>query len=88
MMEMMRCLLFFHTYWGNYVEAKHNQGEQNVLPDVISQGNLPLLFRILPEASPYPTLIPQSLHKLLVAQQPDWMSENWVTLFKSCLQQV
>ncbi len=46
------------------------------------------LFQVSPKISPQPTPIPQSLHEFLVAQQLDWTSQSWVTLFRSCLRQV
>ena len=88
MMHLMRCLFFIRAYWGIGMRAEHIPGEQNTAADAISRGNLSTLFQVSPQASPLPTAVPQSLLDLLVAQQPDWTSPSWVSLFRSCLQQV
>ncbi len=88
MMHLLRCLFFIRAHWGLYLRAEHIPGEQNVVADAISRGNLSRFFQVSPAASSHPTPVPQPLHELLVAQQPDWTSPDWVTLFKSCLQQV
>ena len=77
MMYLMRCLFFIRAYWGIDLWAVHIPGEQNVAADAISRGNLSTLFQVSPQVSPLPTVVPQSLHNLLVVQQPDWTSPSW-----------
>ena len=88
MMHLMHCLFFIRAYWGIDLWAVHIPGEQNVAADAISHGNLSTLFQVSPQVSPLPTVVPQSLHDLLVVQQLDWTSPSWVSLFRSCLRQV
>ena len=68
MMHLMRCLFFIRAYWGIDLWAVHIPGEQNVAADAISRGNLSTLFQVSPQVSPLPTVVPQSLHDLLVVQ--------------------
>ena len=79
---------FIRAYWGIGIKAEHILGEQNVTADPISPGNLSTLFQVSAQASPLPTTVPQSLHNLLVAKQPDWTLPTWVSLFRSCSEQV
>ena len=82
MMHLMCCLFFIRAYCGIGMRAEHILGKQNVAADAISHGNLSTLFQVSPQASPLPTAVPHSLHDLLVAQQPDWTSPSWVSLFR------
>lgn len=81
--DMMHCLFFIQPYWGFQLRAEHIPGENNVAADAISCGNPSLFFPVSPRASP----IPQSLHELLVVQQPDSTLPSWVALLRNCLQQ-
>ena len=68
MMRPYALPVFYQGILGIDLWAVHIPGEQNVVADAISRGNLSTLSKVSPQVSPLPTVVPQSLHDLLVVQ--------------------
>jgi hypothetical protein len=82
-MHLLRCLHFFLAYHDCTLHAVHIPGVLNVAADAISRNRPQVLYQKVPKAQPQPDRVPQSLWKLLVVTQPDWMSVDWKALLTS-----
>lgn len=85
-MHLLRCLFFVRSLFCISVTAKHIPGVDNVWADSISRNHLPLFFSQMPSACSHPLPIRDELIRLLMSEQPDWMSPRWSQLFSSCFQ--
>lgn len=83
LMHLVRCLLFYAAYFKFQFVAQHVPGSANLVADAISRNNLSLFSLLVPQTPQME--IPQSLADLLVHQQPDWGSTNWIRLFRITL---
>ena len=79
-MHLLRTLTFFAASFGFVLKARHVGGSANGPADSISRNNLSSFFSQVPSASTAATQIPDNLWRLLVLEQPDWLSERWRTL--------
>ncbi len=88
LMHLLRCLFFVRAHLQLDLLALHVPGVENVLADAISRNNLHVLFTQVPGATHGRTAIPANLLSLLVERQPDWTSQAWTRLFRSCFRRV
>ena len=82
-MHLLRCLHFFLAYRDCTLQAVHVPGVLNVAADAISRNRPQVLRRTVPNVQPQPDRVPQTLWKMLVLTQPDWMSVSWKALLTS-----
>lgn len=87
MMHLLRCLFFISEHHHFLVEAVHLPGKLNVAADALSRNNTAQFLQVVPEAQKQPTPVPEQALKLLVVEQPDWMSSSWTELFVACTRQ-
>lgn len=87
LMHLLRCLFFIRAHFQLEVWACHIPGIQNTVADAISRNNLSVFFSQAPQARRNQTPVPQGLRSLLLEQQPDWTSTDWVALFSNCFRQ-
>ena len=87
-MHLLRALFFIKAWYQIDMTVCHISGKVNTVADAISRDNLALLHLQVPSADPRPVEIPCRLLQVLVEQQPDWTSVDWVHLFRSCFQRV
>ena len=83
-MHLLRCLFFIRARHQVDLRAVHVRGVANAMADAISRNNLNFLFSQAPGAREGRIEVPPALMALLVQQQPDWTSEAWRQLFRSC----
>ena len=83
LMHMLRCFLFYATFYKFEFESAHIPGTKNTAADAISRNNIPLFLSIVPQV--HQVIIPPPTIDLLVTKRPDWGSTNWTTLFKTSL---
>ena len=87
-MHLLRALIFIKAWYQINMTVCHISGKVNMVADAISRDHLPLLHLQVPLADPSPVEIPCHLLQVLVEQQPDWTSVDWVHLFRSSFQRV
>ena len=68
--------------------GEHIPGKINRAADALSQNNLELFFSSTQEVKPAASRLPAEVVKVLVHQQPDWMSVNWTRLLADTLPRV
>ena len=83
-MHILRCLFFIRAHFQFSLHAVHVPGVENSLADAISRDNLHLLFSQVPGAVNNRVQVQPALLALLVERQPDWTSQAWTRLFRSC----
>ena len=88
MMHLLRCLFFISEHHHFLVEAVHLPGKRNIAADALSRNNASQFLQVVPEAQKQPTPVPEQALRLLVVEQPDWMSSSWTELFVACTKQV
>ena len=87
-MHLLRCLFFIRAQFQFSLHAVYIEGTNNTWADAISR-NYPVLIGSQVFKSTYQrTPLPEELLTLLMVERPDWTSDRWIKLFKSCLQQV
>lgn len=87
-MRMLRCLFFFESTFDFMLTVVHIPGKMNDLADDLSRNRLFSFFSKVPQAQCVSDRVPEQLTRLLIEEQPDWMSQTWTRLFSSILQQV
>ena len=73
----------FSRHTTTTLQAVHVPGVLNVAADAISRNRPQVLRRTVPNVQPRPDRVPQTLWKILVLAQPDWMSVSWKALLTS-----
>ena len=89
MMQLLHCLFFIsehHHLW--LIEAVHLPGKRNSAADALLRNNASQFLQVVPEAQRQPTPVLEQALRLLVVEQPDWMSSSWTELFVACTKQV
>ena len=81
--HLMRCFYFYTAFFRFDYIAVHVPGILNSAADALSRNNIPLFTSLIPQASQ--VQVPAPLLDLLVYQQPDWGSTQWISLFMSTL---
>lgn len=76
-MHLLRGLHFICAYYNISLRAAHIAGANNLSADAICRNNMQVFRKQNPTASMNPTPIPHQLWQVLVAAQPDWLSESW-----------
>lgn len=84
-MHLARALFLLGAVYKFTFRARHLPGNINKAADALSRNNVPLFLQLLPQASSSPTLIPATLHKVLIMAVPNWLSHDWRVLFSSIL---
>ena len=82
-MHLVRCLAFISARYQFQAYAVHVPGVENTLADALSRNNLPLFRSTYPQANQEPSPIPSELLDLLLISKPDWISEQWTSLWSS-----
>ena len=83
MLHLLRCLYFFAAYYQFSYSAHHLPGVTNVAADTLSRNNMSLFVSLIPQG--IPTEVSQEVSDLLIHQQPNWGSPDWISLFKASL---
>ena len=76
LMQMLHCLFFVSALLEFTLRAVHIPGDQNTAVDAISRNKINLFFLQVLGISPHPTLVLQALIRLVILQQPDWLSPD------------
>ncbi len=85
LMHVMRCLSFYAAHYCFSFHAVHIAGVDNTAADALSRGNLATFFSHCPQASPQPTALSPAVVEMALYSKPDWISQEWRTLFTSTL---
>ena len=85
LMHLLRCLHFFTAHFKISLQAVHIAGVDNIAADALSRNKPDVFWSCSPQASPAPSVIPQSLLEMLLHHQPDWTSSSWRRMFLSSL---
>ncbi len=85
-MHLMRALFFITAKYRFTISATHIPGTLNCIADAISRNNVARFFSLVPQANPTPTPVPPELLRVLIHNQPNWMSNNWRAMFSSSFQ--
>ena len=88
MMHLLHCLFFISEHHHFLIEAVHLPGKRNNAADALSRNNPPQFLQVVPEAQRQPTPVPEQALRLLVVEQPDWISSSWTELFVAYTKQV
>ncbi len=83
-LHLLRCLYFYAATYNFDFIAQHIPGVDNIAADAISRDNINLLSSLCPQATQ--VSVPPPLQDLLLRQQPDWGSRQWIRLFGRTLQ--
>ena len=83
--HLLRCLAFLTAHHQCELVARHIPGQHNVLADALSRNNVELFRMLHPQAQPRPVILPEQLIRLLITEQPDWMSQRWTELWTATL---
>ena len=87
MMHLLRCLFFISEHHHFMVEAVHLPGKRCIAADALLHNNASQFLQVVPEAQKQPTPVPKQALRLLVVEQPNWMSSSWTQLFVACIKQ-
>ena len=80
-MELIRNIFFILAQFNLFQVSEHLPGVHNGAADALSRNNVSSFRSQVPWAMSQPSVIPEELLQRLVHQLPDWMSENWITLW-------
>ena len=84
MMHLLRCLFFFlEAFFHFNLTCVHILGKLNDLADDLSRDRFPSFYSKVPDASPAPTAVPQTLIDVLLDPKLKWLSPSWTQLFTS-----
>ena len=83
LLHLLRCLYFYAAFYQFSYSAHHLPGVKNVAADALSRDNLLLFNSLVPQGRH--TDVSQELKDLLISQQPNWGSRNWISLFRATL---
>ena len=84
-LAMMPIFISEHCHF--LVEAVHLPGKTNIAAGALSRNNTAQFLQVVPEAQKQPTPVLEQALKLLVVEQPDWISSSWTELFVACTRQ-
>ena len=87
-LHLLHCLFFISEHHHCLVEAVHLPGKRNIGADALLCNNASQFLQVVTEAQKQPAPFPQHALRLLVAEQPDWMSSSWKDLFVAYTKQV
>ncbi len=87
-MHLLRCLWFFTAYYDIALHIEHIAGTQNNTADQLSRYNMQSFFHSNPQASLFPTPLPQELLAIVGTTEPDWTSQAFKQLFSSTIAMV
>ena len=84
--RLLRLLSLFAAIYDVTLVARHLPGIQNTMADALSRNNMQLFRSSHPQASPIPTIIPNSLQDLLLNLCISANSQSWTLLLSNTLQ--
>ena len=76
-MHLLRCLHFLCAAFSIRISATHIPGVDNTAADALSRNRLNQFFLSLPKASSQPTVVPQELWRLVMADRVDFLASDW-----------
>ena len=82
--HLLRCLSFVAATFQFSLSASHLPGVEKVAADALSRDDLPR-FHSTVDALPAPTPVPDKLFDCLLISMPDWLSQEWISVFRSFL---
>ena len=81
--HLLRCLYFYSAIYQFQHRGEHVPGVLNVAADALSRNHMSIFSSLIPQARP--TAIPTAVSTLLLANEPDWGSSDWIGLFSATL---
>jgi len=87
-MHLLQCLFYIRAIYQFSVQVVYIEGTDNTWADAISCNYSVLVDSQVFKSSYQRTPFPEGLITLLMVEQPDWMSDCWVILFRSSLRLV
>ena len=78
LMRLIRLLTLLCAILNITVTAQHFPGVQNASADTLSRNKLPVYFRLNPQASPVPAILPNELQELVFNRSLWWTSPGWM----------
>ena len=82
--HLLRCLSFVAATFQFSLSASHLPGVENVAADSLSRDDLPR-FHSTVDALPAPSPVPDKLFNCMLISMPDWLSQEWISVFRSFL---
>ena len=82
-LHLLQCLFFYTACIQFDYAAEHIPGVLNTAADALSRNNVNHFLSLVPQAAQTP--IPDAVALMLVTEQPDWGSHNWIPLFRITL---
>ena len=76
-MHLLRCLVFVEALCRCFLCPSYINTRRNDCADALSRDNLPYFFSKVPDASPHPSPIQDTLLNLLLDSKADWTSNSW-----------
>ena len=83
LLHLFCCLYFYAAHFQFTYSAHPKPGVTNVAADSPSRSNMTLFTSLVPRATR--TYVSQELIELLIFQQPNWGSQDWISLFWATL---
>ena len=77
-MRLIRLLTLLCAILNITISARHLPGVQNASADALSRNKLSVYFRLNPQASPVPTILPAELQELVFNTSLRWTSPDWM----------
>ena len=87
LMHSLRCVFFITEHFRLQLVATHCPGQHNVQVDTLSCNDYQRFIQASSSVDTAVTLIPDKLLRLLVIDQPNWISPHWTRLFAACINQ-
>ena len=83
LLHLLHCLYFYAAYFQFFYNTQHVPGVTNVAADSLSRNNMLLFNSLVPQASR--TDVGQKVIDLLISQQLNWGSQDWIALLRAIL---
>ena len=85
LMRLIRLLTLLCAILNITISARHLPGVQNASADALSRNKLSVYFRLNPQASPVPAILPTELQELIFNTSLRWTSPDWMGLLSTTL---